>query len=350
MTPNDSKTAVLLINLGSPDAPTAPAIARYLREFLSDRRVVDLPKWLWSPILNGIILRRRPARLVPLYEMIWNHEIAPENGAPLKAITLAQAEALQDYFTQNNLNHLRVYWAMRYQNPSIGSVLRQIVDDGIKRVVLLPLYPQYSLTTTETALEEVQRQISAYNLSLTVQTVLEYPTHPAYLQALVQSIQAYWQGNGQPDFVNGDKLLLSFHGIPERNVRLGDPYQAQCEATHRALSTALTAALNLPNDAVLMSYQSRFGAQKWLQPYSTNTLTHLAQSGTRRVDVLCPGFSADCLETLEEVAHQLKAVFLDNGGQSYHYIPCLNTDHAHIEMMAKLTQQILHNDSLTSAV
>ena len=350
MTQNSSKTAVLLINLGSPDAPTAPAIARYLREFLSDRRVVDLPKWLWSPILNAIILRRRPARLVPLYEMIWSHDVAPENGAPLKAITLAQTEALQDYFTQNNLDHLSVYWAMRYQNPSIASVLRQIADDGISRVLLLPLYPQYSLTTTETALEEVQRQIAAQHLSLAVQTVLEYPTHPAYLQALVQSIQAYWQAHGQPNFAQGDKLLLSFHGIPERNVRLGDPYQAQCEATHRALSTALTAALNLPNDAIVMSYQSRFGAQKWLQPYSTNTLTQLAQSGTRRVDVLCPGFSADCLETLEEVAHQLKAVFLDNGGQSYHYIPCLNTDHAHIEMMAKLTQQILHNDSFTSAV
>ena len=328
------QTAVLLVNLGSPDAPTAPAIARYLREFLSDRRVVDLPKWLWSPILNGIILRRRPARLVPLYEMIWNHNVAPENGAPLKAITLAQAEALQDYFTQNNLDHLSVYWAMRYQNPSIASVLRQIADDGISRVVLLPLYPQYSLTTTETALEEIARQISVQKLPLTTQTVRDYHQHPTYIQALVQSIQTHWQTHGQPNFANGDKLLLSFHGIPERNVRLGDPYQAQCEATHRALTTAL----NLPNHAVQLSYQSRFGAQKWLQPYSIDTLTQLAQSGTRRVDVLCPGFSADCLETLEEVAHQLKAVFLDNGGQSYHYIPCLNTDSAHIEMMAQLSR------------
>ena len=328
------QTAVLLVNLGSPDAPTASAIARYLREFLSDRRVVDLPKWLWSPILNGIILRRRPARLVPLYEMIWNHNVAPENGAPLKAITLAQAEALQDYFTQNNLDHLSVYWAMRYQNPSIASVLRQIADDGISRVVLLPLYPQYSLTTTETALEEIARQISVQKLPLTTQTVRDYHQHPTYIQALVQSIQTHWQTHGQPNFANGDKLLLSFHGIPERNVRLGDPYQAQCEATHRALTTAL----NLPNHAVQLSYQSRFGAQKWLQPYSIDTLTQLAQSGTRRVDVLCPGFSADCLETMEEVAHQLKAVFLDNGGQSYHYIPCLNTDSAHIEMMAQLSR------------
>ena len=341
MTPNHSKTAVLLINLGSPDAPTAPAIARYLREFLSDRRVVDLPKWLWSPILNGIILRRRPARLVPLYEMIWNHEVAPENGAPLKAITQAQAEALQDYFSQNNLNHLRVYWTMRYQNPSIASVLRQIAHDGMDRVVLLPLYPQYSLTTTETALEEVERQIIAQKLSLTTHTVRDYPEHPAYIAALAQSIQRYWQAHGQPDFAQGDKLLLSFHGIPERNVRRGDPYQAQCEATHRALSAALTAALNLPSDAVLMSYQSRFGAQKWLQPYSIDRLTQLAQSGTRRVDVLCPGFSADCLETLEEVAHQLKAVFLDKGGQGYRYIPCLNTDPSHIEMMAQLTHAAL---------
>lgn len=342
MSEHPNQTAVLLINLGSPDAPTAPAIARYLGEFLSDRRVVDLPKWLWSPILHGIILRRRPARLVPLYEMIWNHEVAPENGAPLKAITLAQAEALQHYFDHPpSKPPFKVYWAMRYQNPSIASVLRQMADDGMQQIVVLPLYPQYSLTTTETALEEVQRQITAEKLSFTVHAVRNYPEHPAYIQALLQSIQTHWQTHGQPDFANGDKLLLSFHGIPERNVRLGDPYQAQCEATYRALMSAL----DLPSDALMMSYQSRFGAQKWLQPYSIDTLKRLASSGTHRVDVLCPGFSADCLETLEEVAHQLKAEFLNHGGQSYHYIPCLNADSAHIEMMAQLTRSAVSNNS-----
>ncbi len=331
--------AILLVNLGSPDAPTAPAIARYLGEFLGDRRVVDIPKWLWYPILHGIILRRRPARLVPLYEMIWNHDVAPENGAPLKAITLAQAEALQQHLdTHHSDQTFKIYWAMRYQNPALGAVLQQIADDDVQEIVVLPLYPQYSMTTTETVFDEIDRQIRARGLSLKQNRITEYPTHPLYIQALVQSIQAYWQTHGQPDFAAGDRLLLSFHGLPERNIRLGDPYQAQCNATRRALTEALHDALGVPPSAVEIAYQSRFGAQKWLQPYAIETLTQLAQSGARRVDVLCPGFSADCLETLEEVAHQLKAVFLDAGGTQYHYIPCLNTDNAHIEMMAQLTQ------------
>lgn len=325
--------AVLLINLGSPDAPSAPAIARYLGEFLSDRRVVDLPKWLWSPILHGIILRRRPARLVPLYEMIWNRTVAPENGSPLKAITDAQAEALQNHLsTQHAERALKVYWAMRYQNPSIGSVLQAMANDGVNEVIVLPLYPQYSLTTTETVFDEIDRQIQTRQLTLQQRRISEYHMHPQYIAALAQSIQAHWRTHGTPDFAKGDALLLSFHGLPERNVRRGDPYQAQCSATHRAL----IAALGVPASAVRIAYQSRFGAQKWIQPYATDELSRLAQAGARRVDVLCPGFSADCLETLEEVAHQLKAVFLDAGGQTYHYIPCLNSQDAHIEMMAQL--------------
>ena len=333
--------AILLINLGSPDAPTAPAIARYLAEFLGDRRVVDIPKWLWYPILHGIILRRRPARLVPLYEMIWNHDVAPENGAPLKAITLAQANALQQHLDASQPeSSYKVYWAMRYQNPSIGAVLQQIADDGIQDVVILPLYPQYSLTTTETVFDEIDRQIRTRGLSLKQRRITEYPTNPLYIHALVQSIQTYWQTHGQPDFAAGDQILLSFHGLPERNVRLGDPYQAQCNATHRALAEALNDALGVPHSAVRIAYQSRFGRQKWIQPYAIEELTQLAQSGARRVDVLCPGFSADCLETLEEVAHQLKAVFLESGGEQYHYIPCLNAHSAHIQMMAQLIQLV----------
>ena len=339
--------AILLINLGSPDAPTAPAIARYLAEFLGDRRVVDIPKWLWYPILHGIILRRRPARLVPLYEMIWNHDVAPENGAPLKAITLAQASALQQHLdAQYGAQAFKVYWAMRYQNPAIGAVLQRIADEGLQDIIVLPLYPQYSMTTTETVFDEIDRQIRARGLTLQQRRITEYPTHPQYIQALVQSIQAYWQTHGTPNFAAGDRVLLSFHGLPERNVRLGDPYQTQCNATHRALTETLHDTLGVPPSAVHMAYQSRFGAQKWLQPYAIEALTQLAQSGTRRVDVLCPGFSADCLETLEEVAHQLKAVFLDAGGEQYHYIPCLNTDSAHIEMMAQLTQVASSNPAI----
>ena len=329
--------AILLINLGSPDAPTAPAIARYLAEFLGDRRVVDIPKWLWYPILHGIILRRRPARLVPLYEMIWNHDVAPENGAPLKAITQAQASALQQHLdAHHGAQAFKVYWAMRYQNPAIGAVLQRIADEGIQEVIVLPLYPQYSMTTTETVFDEIDRQIRARGLRLQQRRITEYPTHPQYIQALVQSIQAYWQTHGTPDFAAGDRVLLSFHGLPERNVRLGDPYQAQCNATRHALTEALRDALGVPPSAVHIAYQSRFGAQKWIQPYAMEALTQLAQSGARRVDVLCPGFSADCLETLEEIAIQAAQVFQAHGGAALRYIPCLNASDAHADALAAL--------------
>lgn len=343
---NTQKSAVLLINLGSPDAPTAPAIARYLGEFLSDRRVVDIPKLLWQPILRGIILRVRPAKLVPLYEMIWDKNVAPENGAPLKAITLAQAEALSARLTVSNM---AVYWAMRYQNPSIASALQRMADDGVTDVTVLPLYPQYSFTTTETAFDAIasalkqihkQRGDSQNSAPLfKLHTIQEYHAHPAYIAALVQSVQAYWQAHGQPDFARGDKLLLSFHGLPERNIKRGDPYQTQCEATHRLLAQAL----GLNTEQVLIGYQSRFGKQKWIEPYTQATLEQLAKTGTKRVDVMCPGFSADCLETLEEIAHQLKATFIEAGGQDYRYIPCLNAQPAHIDMMAQLVSKSHHH-------
>ena len=339
---NTQKTAILLINLGSPDAPTAPAIARYLGEFLSDRRVVDIPKLLWQPILRGIILRIRPEKLVPLYEMIWDKTAAPENGAPLKAITLAQAQALNARLAESNVS---VYWAMRYQNPSIASVLERMAHDGVTDITVLPLYPQYSLTTTETALDAIANALydmhkartlrndqSLFNIS----TIHDYHAHPAYIAALAQSIQTHWQTHGRPDFAAGDKLLLSFHGLPERNIKRGDPYQSQCEATHQALLQGL----GLSSEQVLIAYQSRFGKQKWIEPYTQATLEQLAKTGTKRVDVICPGFSADCLETLEEIAHQLKAVFIEAGGQDYRYIPCLNTQPAHIEMMAQLVAEV----------
>jgi ferrochelatase len=339
---NTQKNAVLLINLGSPDAPTAPAIARYLGEFLSDRRVVDIPKLLWQPILRGIILRIRPKKLVPLYEMIWDKNVAPENGAPLKAITLAQAEALSARLATTNT---AVYWAMRYQNPSIASVLERMANDGVTDVTVLPLYPQYSRTTTETAFDAIASALNQIHKQrgnsrrseplFKLHTIQEYHAHPMYIAALAQSVRAYWQAHGQPNFAAGDKLLLSFHGLPERNIKKGDPYQNQCEATHRLL----TQALNLNSEQVLIAYQSRFGKQKWIEPYTQATLEQLAKTGTKRVDVMCPGFAADCLETLEEIAHQLKAVFLESGGKDYHYIACLNTQPAHIEMMAQLVAE-----------
>jgi ferrochelatase len=337
-----TKKAILLLNLGSPDAPTVPAIARYLGEFLSDRRVVDIPALLWQPILRGIILRTRPAKLMPLYEMIWDKSVALENGAPLKAITLAQANALRERLSAQNTS---VYWAMRYQNPSIASVLEQMANDGVTDITVLPLYPQYSLTTTETGVEAIANALSDMHKArklhsneqiFNITTIHDYHTHPAYISALAQSVQAHWQAHGRPDFAAGDKLLLSFHGLPERNIKRGDPYQSQCQATYQAL----TQALNLTTEQVRIGYQSRFGKQKWIEPYTQATLEQLAKNSTRRVDVICPGFSADCLETLEEIAHQLKAVFLEAGGQDYQYIPCLNAQPAHIEMMVQLATEV----------
>lgn len=342
----NSQHAVLLINLGSPDAPTVPAIARYLGEFLSDRHVVGLPPIIWQPILRGIILRTRPKRLVAQYRMIWDNTVAPENGAPLKAITLAQAGYLTQYFAQhsaaqNPRQNSRVYWAMRYQNPSIARALAQMADDGITDVIVLPLYPQYSRTTTHTAVEAIGNAVYALAKQrkrrndeplFRIRTIHDYHRHPLYIDALAQSVRAHWQVHGLPDFVAGDKLLLSFHGLPQKLIDRGDPYQAQCQTTHHLLA----AVLGLNTDQVLIAYQSRFGRQQWIQPYAIELLENLGKNGARRVDVLCPGFAADCLETLEEVAHLLKAVFVEHGGQTYHYIPCLNTTPAHIEMMAQL--------------
>lgn len=323
-----TQRAVLLVNLGSPDEPTAPAIARYLAEFLSDRRVVDIPKLLWWPILHGIILRTRPPKLVEKYAAIWQPD-----GAPLKAITAAQAHALAERMTNDdNDATVSVYWAMRYQNPSVASVLKKIIADGFKHVRVVPMYPQYSMTTTATVDDALKMAITQDKLALTYDLIHDYHAHPAYIEALKASLLSHWRVHGRPDFAAGDAVLLSFHGLPERNVLRGDPYQKQCMRT----AELLRQALNLNEKDMMLSFQSRFGAQKWLQPYTQSRLERLASSGTRRVDVMCPGFAADCLETLEEVNIELRAVFLEQGGVDYHYIPCLNVDAAHIDMLRAL--------------
>lgn len=324
---NSTEYAVLLVNLGSPDEPTAPAIARYLAEFLGDRRVVDIPKLLWWPILHGIILRTRPPKLVEKYAAIWQAE-----GAPLKAITAAQAQALSARMDQEGEKGRRVYWAMRYQNPPVADVLKRIVADGFNHVRVIPMYPQYSMTTTATVDDALKAAMVQHKLPLTYDVVENYHAHPAYIEALKASVLKHWQVHGRPDFTAGDVLLLSFHGLPERNVQRGDPYQTQCVHT----AALLRQALGLTENEVKLSFQSRFGAQKWLQPYTQATLELLADKGTRRVDVMCPGFAADCLETLEEVNIELREVFMARGGVDYHYLPCLNTEPAHIDLLRDL--------------
>ena len=324
------QNAVLLVNLGSPDEPTAPAIARYLAEFLGDRRVVDIPKLLWWPILHGIILRTRPPKLVEKYAAIWQAE-----GAPLKAITAAQARALDARMNQEMTKgekNIGVYWAMRYQNPAVADVLQRIVADGFSHVRVIPMYPQYSMTTTATVVDALKAALAQHQLSITYDLVEDYHAHSGYIEALKASVINHWQARGRPDFASGDVLLLSFHGLPERNVQRGDPYQTQCIRT----AELLRQALSLTEKEVRLSFQSRFGAQKWLQPYTQATLEQLADTGTRRVDVMCPGFAADCLETLEEVNIELRDVFMARGGTVYHYLPCLNTEPAHIDLLRDL--------------
>lgn len=329
MSLSQKRLGILLVNLGSPDAATPEAVKRYLKEFLSDKRVVGLPAIVWQPILRGIILRSRPAKVALKYQAVWRGDFESD-GAPLKQISYEQAQSLAQQLPY------RVYVAMRYQNPSVESVITQMIADGIEHFVILPMYPQYSTTTTLTAIEEVERCIKRHAAGSKMTVVKDYHDHPQYIEQIAHSIQAHWAQVGQPNWAAGDKLLMSFHGIPEALVKKGDPYQTQCEQTfNRVIS-----ALGLTTKQAVLVYQSRFGAQKWLQPYAIETLKQLADQGTKRVDILCPGFAADCLETLEEVAQELRDEFLHAGGQAYHYIPCLNQETGYLaKILTDVCQQ-----------
>ena len=318
-------TAILLLNLGTPDAPTAPAVKRYLAEFLGDPRVVELPRLLWLPILHGIILRTRPAKSAAKYATIWTSE-----GSPLKVHTERQAKLLKGLLGQRGYpvpDQLRIDWAMRYGNPSIPSVLDRLMADGITDVLVLPLYPQYAGSTTASTEDAITAWLKRQSRPPAIRWVKDYPTDPGYIGALAASIREHWLAHGR-----GDKLIMSFHGIPQRSVDRGDPYADQCHATARALADAL----GLPDDQWLATFQSRFGAAKWLQPYTQPTLEELARGGLKRVDVICPGFPADCLETLEEISMECREAFLEHGGETFHYIPCLNERSDWIAALADL--------------
>lgn len=305
-----TKTAILLVNLGTPDEPTAPAVKRYLAEFLGDRRVVELPRLLWLPILHGIILNTRPAKSAAKYARIWTPE-----GSPLKVHTEKQTELLKDLLGEQGHKDLLVDWAMRYGSPSIPSVLDKLKVAGAQRILILPLYPQYAGSTTASTEDAVAAWLKRQAQPPRIDWVREYPTDAAYIGALADSIRDHWQTHGR-----SGKLVMSFHGIPKRSVDKGDPYADQCHATAKSLA----AALDLTADEWLATFQSRFGAAEWLQPYTQPTLEALAKDGLKRVDVICPGFPADCLETLEEISMECREAFLESGGETFHYIPCLN--------------------------
>ncbi len=320
------RTAVLWCNLGSPDAPTAQAVRPYLSQFLHDHRVVEIPRAVWCLILHGIILRVRPAKSAAKYASIW----LPE-GSPLKVWTAKQATLLAGWLGERG-HRLTVRAAMRYANPSIASQLDALQAEGVARVLVLQAYPQYSATTTASVIDAVAQWTRTQRHLPELRFVNDFHDDPRYIDALARSVQAHWQRHGRPD-----QLVMSFHGIPERNIRLGDPYQSQCLNTARLLAERL--GLSAHDHRV--TFQSRFGRAKWLEPYTEPTLRELGRAKVGRVDVMCPGFPADCLETLEEIAMEGREAFLHEGGREFHYIPSLNDDPAWITALAGIAERHL---------
>lgn len=304
------RTAVLLVNLGTPEAPTAAALRPYLKQFLWDPRVVEIPRPVWWLILNLFVLNLRPAKSAAKYARIWMAE-----GSPLKVYTERQAKLLKSRLGEAGATDVAVAWAMRYGQPSIGDALDQFKRDGIERVLVVPLYPQYAASSTASVMDDVADWIKRSRNPLEIRFIKHFHDHPGYVAALASSVREYWAANGRPD-----KLVMSFHGLPRRSLDLGDPYYCECQKTGRLLAESL----GLAAEDYLITFQSRFGKAEWLQPYTQPTLEKLGRDGTARVDVICPGFVADCLETLEEIAMECKEAFLLSGGKDFHYIPCVN--------------------------
>lgn len=317
-------TAVLLCNLGTPDEPTTPAVRRYLAEFLSDPRVVEIPRALWMLILHGIILRVRPAKSARKYETVWTPE-----GSPLKVWTDKQANMLGGYLGERG-HKVIVRYAMRYGNPSMASVLDELKAAGTQRILVLPLYPQYSSPTTASVFDSVYQWASRARRVPEFRFVNNYHDDPGYIGALAKRISEHWQVNGR-----AEKLVLSFHGVPERTLMLGDTYHCECLKTARLLAEHLS----LSPDGLVVTFQSRFGKAAWLQPYTEPTLIQMASQGVKDVDVFCPGFTSDCLETLEEISQEAREAFLEAGGKNFHYIPCLNDQHEWVSALAAVAQR-----------
>ena len=315
---HQTKTGILLANLGTPDAPTPGAVKRYLRQFLSDKRVVDTSRLLWWPLLRGVILPIRSPRVAKLYQSVWMEE-----GSPLMVYSRRQQQALAA-----RLPDTPVALGMSYGSPSLASAVDDLLAQGVEHIVVLPLYPQYSCSTVAAVWDELARILAKKRAIPGISFIRDYAEHPVYIHALAASVRASFAVHGEPDL-----LLLSYHGIPQRYANQGDDYPQRCRDTTREL----VSALGLPPERVMMTFQSRFGREPWLTPYTDETLKMLGEKGTKHIQVLCPGFAADCLETLEEIAVQNREIFLEAGGKQYEYIPALNADAAHIEMMVNLT-------------
>lgn len=319
-----SCTGVLITNLGTPDAPTPKALRKYLKEFLSDPRVIETPKIIWWFVLHCIILRIRPRRSAEAYEKVWT-----ENGSPLLDISLKQANKIQTEISKQIDGPVKVELAMRYGNPSIESGLEKLRAANAERLLVFPLYPQYSAATTASTFDAVAAVLQKWRWIPEMRMINHYHDNPDYIAAMANSIEQYWQTNSKPE-----KLLFSFHGLPKDYFLAGDPYHCECYKTARLVAEKL----ELHENEWQLTFQSRFGPREWLQPYTDITLKELAANGTKHVQIVCPGFSADCLETIEEIDMQNRDFFIDAGGEQFSYIPALNDADEHINMLCKLIQ------------
>ncbi len=327
--PKDDSSAcsgILLTNLGTPDSTQVADVRRYLKEFLSDSRVVELPRLLWWSILNGIILRTRPKRSAAAYEKVWTPE-----GSPLLTSSRQIASQLETTL-RNSGKQAKVVLAMRYGSPSIADGLETLRQANARRILVLPLYPQYSATTTASTFDKITQELKQWRWLPELRFINDYHQDPEYISALEESVRRCWADEGVPE-----KLLISFHGIPQSYTDGGDPYPRQCATTAQQLADAL----NLKSDQWQLSFQSRMGNKPWIQPYTDETLKSWATGGIKRVDVICPGFPADCLETLEEIGEENRAYFLQAGGEHYRYIPALNNDQSHINALSRIASEHL---------
>lgn len=315
----------MLINLGTPEAPTGKALRPYLKQFLSDRRVIEIPRAVWWLILNGIILNVRPKKSAEKYASIWS-----KDGSPLLVNTRKQSSLLKGLLGERGLRNVVVDYAMRYGQPSIESVIQKMRAQGVDRLLALPLYPQYAASSSATALDDVYRVMMKLRNMPALRTVRQFHDDAGYIDALAKQVEAHWQQQGRPD-----KLVMSFHGVPRFTLDKGDPYHCQCLKTGRLLAERL----GLSADQYQICFQSRFGRAEWLQPYTSVVLEQLGRAGTPRIDLICPGFAADCLETLEEIAMEGKHTFQNAGGGEFRYIPCLNDNPQWIAALADIVEK-----------
>ncbi len=322
------KLGVLITNLGTPEAPTKAALKPYLKEFLSDPRVVEVPRLLWQIILNGVILNIRPKRSAEAYATVWT-----DKGSPLLFHTQDQRDRINEQLQQEYGDNIVVEFAMRYGNPSIANVVDKMLEQGVRKLVVLPLYPQYSASTTGSTFDAIAHDFLSRRWLPELRFINHYHDDERYIDALVASVKAHWEKHGK-----ADKLIFTYHGIPLRYLKNGDPYHCECYKTTRLVAEKL----ELNAEQYLTTFQSRFGREEWLKPYTDETLKSLPAQGIKSVQMICPGFSSDCLETIEEIGEENREYFMESGGENYEYIPCLNSTEQHIDALVGLIKDNLH--------